>query len=108
MCLRRAPEKNIAGAALDRAALRSHLSIESALGMDEDLVCVELYMAIWNRGLQPEVHENTLGVKQRHLTSSKRKHLNRLNLEPTLILSFTKIHSRLEKLACQKQAQSSY
>jgi hypothetical protein len=40
------------------------------------------------------------------LTSIKTKHRNRLNPEPALILALTKIHPRIEVLACQKQAQS--
>jgi hypothetical protein len=42
---------------------------------------------------------------RRHLTSIKTKHRNRFNLEPALILTFTKIRPRIEVLVCQKQAQ---
>jgi hypothetical protein len=44
----------------------------------------------------------------RYLISIKTKHRNRLNLEPALILALTKIRTRTEVLACQKQAQSSH
>jgi hypothetical protein len=50
-------------------------------------------IADWTSGLQPGAREIILR--------------NRLNLEPALILTFTKIRPRAEVLACQKQAQSS-
>jgi hypothetical protein len=48
------------------------------------------------------------GVRENILTSIKTKDRNRLNLEPALILEFTKIRPRIEVLARQKQAQSSH
>jgi hypothetical protein len=48
------------------------------------------------------------GGKRTHITSIRSKHRNRLNLEPALIHALTKIRPRIEVLACQKQAQSSY
>jgi hypothetical protein len=43
---------------------------------------------------------------RKHLTSIKTKHMSSLNLEPALIFALTKIPSRIDVLACQKQAQS--
>jgi hypothetical protein len=48
---------------------------------------------VYNSSLQPGAHEDVL---------------NLLNLEPALILALTKIRSRIEVLACQKEAQSSH
>jgi hypothetical protein len=46
--------------------------------------------------------EDNLRETRKHLTSIKTKHKKRLNLEPTLILALTKIRSRTEVLAYQK------
>jgi hypothetical protein len=47
-------------------------------------------------------------VRKNILHRSKAEHMNRLNLEPALILAFTKIRLRIELLAYQKQTQSSH
>jgi hypothetical protein len=63
------------------------------LSISYDRCCLEQWSATWGT--------------RRHLTSITTKHRNRLNIEPALILTLTKIRPRTEVLACQKQAQSS-
>jgi hypothetical protein len=58
--------------------------------------------------LLPGTNESILGVTLKHLTSVKTIHRSLLNPEPALILALTKIRSRIEVLACQKQAESSH
>jgi hypothetical protein len=48
------------------------------------------------------------GGKRKQLTSIKTTHRNRLNVEPALIFSLTKIRPQIELLACQKQAHWSH
>jgi hypothetical protein len=50
---------------------------------------------------QPRVRKNILIKSKRHKGSLR-------HLEPGLILTLTKIHPRIEVLACRKQAQSSH
>jgi hypothetical protein len=45
-------------------------------------------------------------AKTSHINQNEKG--NRLNLEPALILALTKIRSRIEVLACEKQAQPSH
>jgi hypothetical protein len=54
---------------------------------------------VFGSGLQPGVREGILG--------RTRKHRNRLNLEPALILSLKNIRPQIEVLACQNEDQSS-
>jgi hypothetical protein len=49
-----------------------------------------------------------LGDVRKHVTLIKTKQRTRLNLEPALILTLTKIRPRTEVLACQKHAHSSH
>jgi hypothetical protein len=53
------------------------------------------------------VRKDILGGTRQNITSIKMKHSNSLNLEPALILAFTKNRRRIEVLAYRKHAQSS-
>lgn len=53
---------------------------------------------IQSSGLQPGVHYDMLGVCENILRNS-------LNVEPAIILTFTKSCPRIEVLECQKQVQ---
>jgi hypothetical protein len=70
-----------------------------------NLYVTPLVLVPYTSVLQPRVREDISRGKQKHLTSIKTKYRNRLNLQPALILALTKIRSRIEVLACQKQAQ---
>jgi hypothetical protein len=45
-----------------------------------------------------------IGVREKNLTLIKTKHRKRFNLEPALIVAPKKIRTRVDVLACQKQA----
>jgi hypothetical protein len=62
-------------------------------GCEEWMPCLSARTVVFNLGY----------AKTSYINQNETQ--NRLNLEPALILAFTKIHPRNEVLACQKQAQ---
>jgi hypothetical protein len=65
------------------------------------------WSSTWGTRTPGETRRHLRGMRKR-LTSTKTKHRNHLNLEPTLILALTMIRPRIEVLECQKQAQLSH